>query len=118
MITKKEFVDFINSYQAFVKDIEKIEEVISGKKYGLNLFECSWYESVGRMLDIFLETHFTELGCDNIYWWLFEDVDHIITQTLTPNLFEGKSEIEYDVNKVEDLYDYLVKFKKDYIKDA
>ena len=102
MITKKEFVDFINNYQAFIKDIERIEEVISGKKFGLNLFECSWYESVGRMLDIFLETHFTEVGCDNIYWWLFEE----------------KSEIEYDVNNIEDLYDYLVKFKKDYIKDA
>ena len=64
------------------------------------------------------EFYFTESGIDLIDWWKFEKVDHKIWQTVDSDLFNGKSEIEYDVNDIEDLWKYLIKFKKDYFKDA
>lgn len=116
MITKKEFINFISSYQKFYNGIDRFERAITGKKYTCNLFETDWGNAVGKMLDIFLDSHFTEHGVDLISWWIFEDVDHIITQTVTPDLFNEKSEIEYNVNDIEDLWNYLTKFSSDYFK--
>lgn len=117
MITKEEFIKFIHEYQSFINGMEKISKVISGSKYGLNLYDCVWYDSVGKMCDIFVESNFNEVGCDLIYWWLYEDVDHIITQDVNPDLFNGKTTVEYDVNDIGDLWNYLIKFKKDYFKN-
>ena len=114
MITKELFFKFIKEYQAFDKAIERLEIALSGKKYGCNLFDCDWFMSVGLMLDIFLNSHFKEEGQDLINWWLFDDVDHIIWQKVDPDLFNGSSEIEYNVNELEDLWNYLIKYKKDY----
>ena len=118
MISKKEFKDFISEYTKFDKAIERIENAISGSKYGCNLFECDWYISTGKMLDIFLNSHFTEEGCDIINWWMFEDVDHIIYQTVDSDLFNGRTEIQHDVNNIEDLWNYLLKNKKELFKDV
>ena len=114
MITKGQFIKFITEYKNFNEAIERIDKAISGKNWGLNLFECDWYNSVGIMLDIFLDSHFTEEGCDLINWWLFEDVDKIITQKVNPDLFNGESKIEYNVEDIEDLWDYIQKYKNDY----
>ena len=100
MISEKDFIDYINEYKSFTNGIEEIDKVIFGKSYMSSLYECKWYDSVGKMLDIFLETHFTEDGCDLIYWWMFEDVNHIITD----------DENSYDVNDIRDLYKYLAEF--------
>ena len=116
MITKEEFIKFISSYQEFYNGLERFEKAITGKKFTCNLFETDWGDAVGKMLDVFLDSHFTEHGCDLISWWIFEDVDHIITQTVDSDLFNGKSEIEYDINNIEDLWSYLTKFSSDYFK--
>ena len=117
MITKEKFIKFIHEYQSFINEMEEISKVISGSKYGLNLYDCAWYNSVGKMCDIFVESNFNEVGCDLIYWWLYEDVDHIITQDVNPDLFNGKTTVKYDVNNIEDLWNYLIKFKEDYFKN-
>ena len=114
MITKEEFIKFITEYKNFEEAIDRIDKAVSGRNWGLNLFECDWYNSVGIMLDTFLDSHFTNDGYDLVTWWLFEDVDHIITQTVTSDLFNEKSEIEYNVNDIEDLWNYMVKYKNDY----
>ena len=117
MISKKEFIDFIEAYEEFEKGIDNLEKFLSGnKQYGINLWESSWVDAVGKMWDNFIYSHFTEEGVDLIDWWKFEDVDHIITQTVTPDLFNKKSEIEYNVNNIEDLWNYLTKFSSDYFK--
>ena len=117
MISKKEFIDFIEAYEEFEKGIDNLEKFLSGnKQYGINLWESSWVDAVGKMWDNFIYSHFTEEGVDLIDWWKFEDVDHIITQTVTPDLFNEKSEIEYNVNNIEDLWNYLTKFSSDYFK--
>ena len=118
MITQEEFNSFINSYQTFERAVERVEKAIAGKGHYCYIYETDWFEAVGKMLDIFLESHFTEDGQDLITWWLFEDVEHIIWQTVDPDLFHGKSEIEYNVEEIWDLWDYMVRYKKDYFKNA
>lgn len=98
MITKKEFHKFISSYQEFYNGLERFERAITGKKFTCNLLETDWGDAVGRMLDAFLESHFTEHGIDLITWWLFEDVDKIIYKD---------EEIIAELHTVEDLYNYI-----------
>ena len=117
MITKKELFDFITAYQNFDDAITRIEEAISGSKYGCNLFASDWYDSVGKMLDVFLESHFSNHGRDLIYWWLFEDVDKIIYQKVDPDLFNGETEVEYNVENFDDLWIHIIKHKEDYFKN-
>jgi hypothetical protein len=117
MITKEEFKNYIESYQIFSNGLERFSEALSGSKHGVSIFECDWAEAVGKMLDCFLDSHFTETGVDTITWWMFEDVDHIIVQTVT-DLFNDKSEIKYNVNNIEDLWNYMIKFKEDNFKNV
>lgn len=114
MITKEEFLSFIKNYQTFVNSMESIQKSVFGSLYECNFSDCEWYDSVNEMFDIFLDTHFTREGCNLICWQLFDNVDHIIYQTVEADLFKGKSEIEYDVNDLEDLWNYMVKFKDEY----
>ena len=117
MISKEEFINFVEVYNEFEKGIDNLEKFLSGNNpYTVNLWDSNWVDAVSRMCDSFIYSHFTEVGCDLINWWKFEDVDHIITQTITPDLFHGKSEIEYNVNDIEDLWNYLTKFSSDYFK--
>ena len=117
MITKEEFINFVKAYETFENGIDRIGEVLSGNKpYTINLWDSDWVDAVGKMWDNFMYSHFTEAGCDLINWWKYEDVDHIITQTVDSDLFNGKSEIEYDINNIEDLWSYLTKFSSDYFK--
>ena len=117
MITKKELYDFITKYQVFSDAVDRMEEAISGKKFRCNLFETDWYDAVGCMLDIFLDSHFTEDGCNLITWWLWEDVDKIIYETVDPDLFNGETEIEYNIESFDNLWNYMIKHKKDYFKN-
>ena len=118
MINKKEFVQFIQAYEEFEKGIDNLGKFLSGgRSYRVNLWESEWVDAVGKMWDNFIYSHFTEVGSDLINWWKFENVDHIITQEVNPDLFNDKSEIkEYDVNNIEDLWNYLIKFPSDYFK--
>ena len=118
MITKEEFIKFIKAYEEFEEGIDNLGTFLGGNRsYGVNLWDSSWVDAVCKMWDNFIYSHFTEEGCDLINWWKFEDVDHIITQEVKPDLFNGKSSIkEYDVNNIEDLWNYLIKFPSDYFK--
>lgn len=115
MITKKEFINFIESYETFENGINRIIETLSGgKSYTIDLWGCNWVDAVCKMWDNFIYSHFTEAGCDLINWWKFEDVNHIIYQKVDSDLFNEVSKIEYNINKLEDLWSYMIKYKKDY----
>lgn len=117
MITKKLFIKFISDYQKFEKAFERIEEALIGKKYSSNLYESDWYESVGGMLDTFLETHFTEEGISLIIWWLFEDVKKILRIKSDQLDFfdEFKDEDKkISVETIDELWNYMEKNKKYY----
>lgn len=110
MITEEEFVKFISSFQEFDKATERLEIAISGKNRCYFIFETDWYEAVGRMLDIFLSSHFTEEGVDLINWWLFESTKKIIY--IPETLFEPKKE-KY-IDSLKDLWDFLKSDTKTY----
>lgn len=117
MINKEEFVKFIKAYEEFEEGIDNLEKFLSGDiPHWVDLWGSNWVDAVCKMWDQFMYSHFTEEGCDLINWWKFEDVNHIITQKTDPDLFHGKSEIEYNVNDIEDLWNYLTKFSSDYFK--
>ena len=113
MISKELFVKFLTKYQTFNKAFERIEEALMGKKYSSNLYESDWYDSVGAMLDLFLESHFTEDGCDLINAYLFEDCREFWINK-DKDLFTDKREEHYEFNSLEELYDVMLKFKNDY----
>lgn len=119
MITKEEFTEYILNYQAFEQSISRMEEAFSGRKYGCNLFDCDWVDSVGKMLDIFIESHFTETGSDWVFYYLFETVgDKKVTITKEADLFKEKEEVEYHLNSIDELWDFLLTDKKLYFKNA
>ena len=119
MITKKEFTKFINQYQIFDTALNRISEAVSGSKYGLTLFETDWGEAVGKMLDIFLDSHFTEEGVDWVIYYLFEDIeDKLVIVTEPADMFNKEKKIEYHLNSLDELWDFLLTNKKTYFKNA
>ncbi len=119
MITKEEFTEYILNYQAFEHSISRMEEAFCGKKYGCNLFECDWVISVDKMLDLFINTHFTETGSDWIFYYLFETIeDKKVTVTKEADLFKEKEEVEYHLNNIDELWNFLLTDKKLYFKNA
>lgn len=113
MITKELFKKFISNYNTFDKGIRRIDEAISGPHNYCALFEVDWCDAVSRMLDCFLESHFTDDGQDLINAYLFEDCREFwINKDKT--LFEDEKEEHYEFNSFEELYDVMLKFKNDY----
>ena len=99
MISKKEFYNFISSYQKFSNGLDRFEKAITGKEFTSILFDTDWGNAVGE-------------------WWLFEDVDKIIYEKVDPDLFNGETEVKYDVNTFDNLWNYIKKYEKDYFKNA
>ena len=117
MITIEEFSKYIIAYKNFEQAIDRIDEAISGSKYGCNLWESDWYHSVGSMLETFIDSHFTEKGADWIYYYLFEDVDDKLV-TITKRDRFGNKEKEYHLNSIDELWNFLLTDKELYFKNA
>lgn len=119
MITKEEFVKFITEFQSFNKAIDKIEKALTGRSYSCTLFESDWVTSVEKMLDIFIESHFTDKGIDWICYYLFESIDdRLVTITKSADLFNKEEKIEYHLNSIDELWDFLLTDKNLYFKNV
>ena len=121
MITKEQLSEFLDRYSKFDKAVIRMGEAVSGKSYpySTDLFETDWYTHVSEMYDIFLESHFTDEGIDWINYYFFEDIeDHLVTVTISADLFNKEHEVEYHLNSVDELWDFLMTDKKLYFKDA
>ena len=107
MITKEEFVKYLTEYQSFGKAINRLGEALGGKGY-YYIYECDWYDNVGQMLDIFIDSHFTEEGADWVTYYLFEDIDDKLVIIKKPaDMFNEESKIEYHLNSIEELWNFL-----------
>ena len=62
-----------------------------------DLWDTDMYDEIGLLRDAIFEEAFGVDGMDIINWWVFEDVDHVITK-------DGK---EYYLNSIKDLYNYV-----------
>lgn len=119
MINKENFIKFIESYQEFENGINKLDMAITGRNYPTILFECGWYDSVGKMLDTFLDSHFTEEGTDLIEYYLWENVeDKAVYIKQDKDIFNEEKEIRYPLNTLDELWDFLLTDKKLYFKNV
>ena len=115
MITKDEFSKFLTEYEFFEEATRRMKEAFCGKSH---LFvECDWVDSVGKMLDIFIESHFTEKGSDWVYYYLFENIDDKKVVIEVEDMF-GIEEKEYHLNSIDELWEFLLTDKKIYFKNA
>ena len=104
MISKENFIKYISEFQTFEKAIDRIGEAITGSKYTCNLWDSDWYISIGKMFDIFLDTHFTEKGVDWVSYYVFEDIeDKVVTVKQEKDIFNEEKEIKYHLNSLEEL---------------
>ena len=116
MITKEEFVKILTNYQKFRKGVDRFFEALTGNKY---YFECDWIEANDIMFETCIEAIFTEMGADWIFYYLYEDIkDKRLVVTIDADMFEGKKEIEYHLNSIEELWNFLITDKKTYFKNA
>lgn len=103
MIPKELFVNVI-------KLIQEQHEIDSKVADGLELV-CDGYVMYGcknkcrDALMKVLENIFDDSE-DYIGWWLYEDVKHIVTETLK------EKTVEYDLTEPEALYDFLMREKE------
>ena len=119
MISKEDFSKFILEFQTFEQAIDRIEEAISGSQYGCGLWESDWYSAVGKMFDIFVDTHFTEQGADWVSYYMFEDIeDKLVTVKQERDIFGEEKEIKYHLNSIDELWDFLLTDKKAYFKNV
>ena len=119
MITKEEFIKFIQSYQEFENSVDRFDKAITGKSYPSILYETKWYEAVGKMLDSFLDSHFTDYGIDWICYFLFEDVnDKAAYIKQEGDMFNEEKEIRYSLESADELWNFLLTDVKAYFKNA
>ena len=52
MINKKEFINFVKSYEIFENGIDRLNIYLKA-----NLWECAWIDAVSRMWDQFMYSH-------------------------------------------------------------
>lgn len=95
----------MNMMQNFNEYIDSIAHKLKIELYETPLFE---YPSV--IFDNFIYSHFTDEGCDLIFWWMYEDVPKIIYQ----DTIFGK--VETNIEDIEDLWKYLISNKEIYFK--
>jgi len=118
MITKEEFTYYITLFQDFEKSIERIENALGGETGRCYLFESDWYCSVCKMLDTFIDSHFTETGHDWIDYFLYEEIDDkVVTIEKEADLFQGKDKVEYHLNSIDELWKFLLTDPELYFKN-
>lgn len=104
MITFKEFKSAVDSLSKINNYINILE------KAGINISETDLVQESWKLFDMFIDSHFTEKGCDLVYWWIYEDVSKVIYQ----DTFFGKEEI--NVEDINDFWSYLKSYNEIYFK--
>lgn len=119
MITEETFKTFIKYYEDFSEGIERFDMSITGKSYPTILFETDWAEAVGKMLDIFLDSNFTDEGADLVAYYLWEDVeDKAVYIKQDKDIFDEEKEIRYPLDTLDGLWNFLITDKKLYFKNV
>ena len=94
MLTFEKFEKVIKLKQQFDQHLNDAERVLGG-----NLIETHLVQDSEFIFDAFIDSHFTDEGSDLVYWWLYESVPKKIWD----------SNVEYDVEELKDLWDYIIK---------
>ena len=120
MITKEKFKELV--YQMLeVNDFQnKLYDL------GIDTINCKYFEAIDRVFAEFMITMFGEDGYDLISWWMYEEVDHCLYEPAkeedTKEYYFPNEEIPHgkliaDLNKIDDLYDYLTEGGRDAVSE-
>lgn len=71
---KDKFIKTIEAYKSFLDTSDKLMDL------GIDLAEGPITNSLDIIFDAWLTEITNEEGQDLVYWWLFEDVDKVITE--------------------------------------
>lgn len=111
MLTFEEFKEQIDLIKAVNENLDELN------KLHFDIFDTDLINNCLKIFDNFILSHFTEEGSDLVFWWLYDDVKKVIYETVTPDIFTKESkEIEINVEKIEGLWEYMIKRKKVYFK--
>jgi len=89
----RDFVNYIRTYQKGVNFLRSMDDM------GLDFYETPLCESADALFQAWIEQIMpNEDGQDLIYWWLFEDVDKVIT----------KDGVDINVEDIEEFTKYLL----------
>lgn len=108
MLTKEDFIDFIN----LASDYD--DELTRWSDFGIDLFDLPIADLGWSFFSTFLRTHFNENGRDWINWYMWERIS-IVNGEVLPCYDENDQ--KFYINSPEDLWE-LVKDKLiDYVDD-
>jgi hypothetical protein len=110
MITLEEFKIAILNLKKFEDEVNNLCKTFTGKSYGY-YFETEWYIAATNLFDVLIKSHFSEVGCDLINAFLYDDIkgNWGITLYTDKDLFNEGTKIE--ITTIEDLYNYLLSDK-------
>lgn len=98
--------------EEFKKVLALIKEFIQKEQefmdFGIDLYECKNQigDTVGKLIDLFFESHFLEEGQDWINWWMWEN-------EFGENNLEAYDDQNNLICQTEDsLYDYIETYMK------
>ena len=86
----KKTVNLVNEVDEYINKLYNLEVDISDSIIFKNILELQ---------SIVFENEYNEAGVDYIYWYLFENVEHII--------YDDNSNIIIEINSLEDLWNYV-----------
>ena len=108
MITKEIFKKFIICWNEFDANISNIENALFPDiRVFTSLKETDWFDCVGHMFDMFIETNFTQEGQDCITEYLFGRLDgqQILTIIYPKDIFGEERKLV--ITNLDDLWSYL-----------
>lgn len=96
-MTKEQFIKQIESMQEFNRVIDVLYDNLN-----IDLVESSLFSIPARMFDDFIEIVCTDEGSDLVFWWMYEDVDKALYETL-----KDESENKISLETIDELYDFM-----------
>ena len=119
MMTKEKFKDLVYQMLEHSELYDKLYDL------GIDTINCKYLESAGVFFDELMKKEFGEDGADLISWWMYEDVDHCLYEPAeedTKEYYFLNEEIPHgkliaDLNKIDDLYDYLTEGGRDAVSE-
>jgi hypothetical protein len=111
-ISKEEFVNALNNIQKGLKEQKEFNDAMGKFSDGffVSTIGNDFLNTAIRLLEIAVDDEDIPQVGSTISWWLFENVDKVITITPSSKHNKTNKDIEVDCTTPEQLYDYFQKW--------
>jgi hypothetical protein len=93
-----------------IENVQEVDRFIDDLSFlSIEVFDTTFTNNFYRLFDKLLNVYFTEAGLDLIYWWIYEDVDKVLSR---------KGEEDINVKELLDLYNYMSEHKEVYFNGS